>query len=1155
MTKIKMKQNFVIVIIVMILLFSGSFLTSFVSPNTGVTMTSENAYESQEETKELYNKSTGNFNKKVMTELLDTLFGEQNPVSYIKTMTESQTGSYVIPATEINAKVGSPEGLRVMLDGREWIAASLTITDVNGIEDAVLTLYLAQPDGVSKSHSYNTDNPGNNVYSSSFIRHDLLTDSKWSLFNQTGENSFATRYLVQPKNINYHHKQTQIGRGFYQNQLINEALDELNNGWYINKPKPSDTYKNPNGEMTRYDAWGNDYIWLPSMTETGGIVNRPKVSSIWQLSAEQLSFSAGETAMLRSGSVSTYNQMYDILSNGEISSNYCNVELGVRPAIHLNLSAVTQELNSPNDMQVTYNEQVHTIKSLANDTKADWFDSDIFEHKDNYIDITYPNDINEFKESGDYWVKFEITENYINAFYKQVDIDGAQNGWSDDYIALVKEKRKPKFRGEADTTDSEHIESDTVRWIKVTIKKMDIDFSKVEWSADKLEYNALNQSVTIKSGLPSCLTLTYSNNVKKDLGTYTAEIIEIESNNENYNIPENTELVNYPTLKHNWQIVKKKIVTQWMREGTTQDGVTIALPVLDMGDIVTAGVDYTYYKDSAMTQQITLDEIFAEFDLTEVKTYWVKATLKTSGGDFNATNCTLVFNGTESTELVATMQTGSTSNSVSVDITNKKVVFNNGEQQAIFSVSGGGLTANDLIVSYFASDGTPLQSAPKNAGKYKVSVELRDDLKDFIIIGKTQFDFEIESLKIKKPLANQIQFFEEDGFELSDVANMPSNWKTYFEIKVYDKDNNQISPENDNWNFVNVNNYRIEIIFKDGTNTSNGCVADNVLWSDSDKNAFAVTLEIKPLVFIMLGWQENSGNKKPVLLGGDAEEIKKYFDFVIYEIRNGIIIGNMLPANTSLKYNTNYQISLRAKDTFEGNVFVEYNGEIISETEPYQFKTAINPNPGSGDNDGENDGSDDNNGEGSNGTNGGNNNNGSNGGNSLWTGTNGNLSLFGWVLIIGNVFAILLLIVLIFMVTILLQNRKAKENIVQTLPPVSAPVNTQDTSSLSEGEKPQNSEDLKDSNQAVTNDLNNNYVNAHLMKNNDWTFIVREKDILNIKALENKNERVLMYACRESEVKKLKKFKTALEDVSNEIESDNEKDSKSKGKKKGKKNK
>ena len=74
-------------------------------------------------------------------------------------------------------------------------------------------------------------------------------------------------------------------------------------------------------------------------------------------------------------------------------------------------------------------------------------------------------------------------------------------------------------------------------------------------------------------------------------------------------------------------------------------------------------------------------------------------------------------------------------------------------------------------------------------------------------------------------------------------------------------------------------------------------------------------------------------------------------------------------------------------------------------------------------------------------------------------------------------------------------------------------------------------------------------------KYNDWTFIVREKDILNIKALENKNERVLMYACRESEVKKLKKFKTALEDVSNEIESDNEKDSKSKGKKKSKKNK
>ena len=54
------------------------------------------------------------------------------------------------------------------------------------------------------------------------------------------------------------------------------------------------------------------------------------------------------------------------------------------------------------------------------------------------------------------------------------------------------------------------------------------------------------------------------------------------------------------------------------------------------------------------------------------------------------------------------------------------------------------------------------------------------------------------------------------------------------------------------------------------------------------------------------------------------------------------------------------------------------------------------------------------------------------------------------------------------------------------------------------------------------------------------TFPTNSSYILNIKALENKNERVLMYACRESEVKKLKKFKTALEDVSNEIESDNE---------------
>ena len=536
-------------------------------------------------------------------------------------------------------------------------------------------------------------------------------------------------------------------------------------------------------------------------------------------------------------------------------------------------------------------------------------------------------------------------------------------------------------------------------------------------------------------------------------------------------------------------------------------------------------IEYTYYKNSGMTEVISLADIFKEFDLTEVKTYWVKATLKASGGTFNATNCTFTSNGAETSQLVTTMQTGSTSNSVSVELTNKKVTFNNNEQKADFSVNGG-LVASDLVISYFTSDGTPLTLAPKNAGKYKVSVALRDGLTDFIITGKTEFEFEIESLKIKKPLASQKQYFQADGFSLSDIANLPSGWKTYFSVKAYDKDNNEIMSENDSWKFINVNTYRIEITFNNGVNTANGGASDNVVWSDSDKNAFTVNLEIMPLVFSISGWQDGTGNKKPTITGADDNEIAKYFDYVIYELKNGMIIGNMLAQNATLKYSTDYQISLKVKDEFVGNVFLEYNGESIAETEPYKFKTQANPNPGAdGDGDNNNDG---------NGTGGGNGSGGSgNSGTDIWFGENGKLQLFAWVLISSNLLTALLLIILVIA---LVRSKNNKDKFTRVAPTI-------DTSN----------NNTNDTNQIVNDNQNNSFVNADLMNKSDWTFIVREKDVLNIKALENQNERVLMYACKESEIKKLKKFQNAIAEGSNLPEEDADKQNNSKQKNKKKK--
>ena len=105
------------------------------------------------------------------------------------------------------------------------------------------------------------------------------------------------------------------------------------------------------------------------------------------------------------------------------------------------------------------------------------------------------------------------------------------------------------------------------------------------------------------------MTFTYSNNSKNEIGTYTAQVVGITSSNNNYKIPTSTEIANYPTLKHTWQITKKKINAQWTNESKTQDGITISLPVLDLGNITTAEIEYNYYKNSAMTEKTTLNEI------------------------------------------------------------------------------------------------------------------------------------------------------------------------------------------------------------------------------------------------------------------------------------------------------------------------------------------------------------------------------------------------------------------------------------------------------------------------------------------------------------------------------------------------------------------
>ncbi len=347
---------FVIAVLATVLL-----LCSFNPTEVYALTTTGNAYQAGDG-EELWDATAGGFNDKVLDDITKKLFdGEDDPVAYVKKFTESQTGAHVVPAPTINAKVkNTANGMVIKLGGKLWMAASLTLADVGEEEDekdnVVLTLYLANAEGTSKFWSTTNNTKGENMYSSSILRNHLLTDSKWSLFNQTGDDAL-TKYLVQPKYVEYQHTQSSYGRYIdggtwtasnkYPYRWPNEALDDTvkpsGSIWHSNYSSPYKANYTRSGAFStpqRYDAWGEDYIWIPSWSETGDNTYVKGSSSIWQLTNEQRAHSTTASyTWLRSGSEADYGNAFVLSTSGVYSYGNVAASYGVRPALHLNLTS------------------------------------------------------------------------------------------------------------------------------------------------------------------------------------------------------------------------------------------------------------------------------------------------------------------------------------------------------------------------------------------------------------------------------------------------------------------------------------------------------------------------------------------------------------------------------------------------------------------------------------------------------------------------------------------------------------------------------------------------------------------------------------------------------------------------------------------------
>ncbi len=323
---------------------------------------------------ELWNNVTNTFNPNVVNDIKSKLFGTTDPVAYIESnyVKEEYTLSQgkVVPAKAINKKVGNAQdGMVVTLGGKKWMVASLTLADTpNHKNSVIMTLYLAQNEGTSIYSDFpiktgagvgsDSVNFGANMYSSSTVRNHLLTADNWSLFSS---GYFAENYLVQPKYINYQRNLTRNGRDDgtdLKNDTLGDAFNPYkgnNYGWDASGTWGSKAEygthvlydENTTVNGYRYNDWGEDYIWLPSMTETGALKEEGVTSGgsyiddecVWKLTQNQRKHSGSTWSWLRSGNFNYYSYSYALGSSGAYNSNYVGVTFGVRPALHLNLSS------------------------------------------------------------------------------------------------------------------------------------------------------------------------------------------------------------------------------------------------------------------------------------------------------------------------------------------------------------------------------------------------------------------------------------------------------------------------------------------------------------------------------------------------------------------------------------------------------------------------------------------------------------------------------------------------------------------------------------------------------------------------------------------------------------------------------------------------
>ncbi len=172
------------------------------------------------------------------------------------------------------------------------------------------------------------------------------SDSAFALF--TIEDFGLTDYIVKPIDVAWQENQS-------SKTIQNTSYNYPNDAWGLQSDTGFYSAEYNYSEKEGYDTWKNDYIWLPSMAETGYTTSSS--GGLWGLNVYQRMNYDGETltdnfkvgtakgagyydTFLRSGYSYSANNAYFLYPSG--ANNYGNVvsnSRSIRPSLHLNLSS------------------------------------------------------------------------------------------------------------------------------------------------------------------------------------------------------------------------------------------------------------------------------------------------------------------------------------------------------------------------------------------------------------------------------------------------------------------------------------------------------------------------------------------------------------------------------------------------------------------------------------------------------------------------------------------------------------------------------------------------------------------------------------------------------------------------------------------------